>query len=160
MDKEEPLGEGTERYIASCVADGTAPPEEARRLIVEFVRQADSGKVSATLIGHLADCFRAFLDRKKLLFPALEDGRDKCVGVPIQTLEKAFGLKRVAPGRPRVDDDTLSLVAMEVLERLLRGESLEDASSLAFLVSPRSIGGRAKVNRAPSSLQNSASRRR
>jgi hypothetical protein len=129
MDDRESLGPGTENYIASCVADGTAAPEEARRLLEEFVRQADAGgKISPRLIEHFADCVRAYLDGKKDLLPAPNDGRDRVVGVPVQTLEKAFGLKRIASGRPRVDDDTLSIVAAEVLERLLVDESLEEAS--------------------------------
>lgn len=128
MDDTEPLGPGTEHYIASCVADGTAPPEEARRLLVEFVRQANAGGLSPRLVEHFAACITAYLEGKKILLPATQEGRDKPVGVPVKTLEKAFGLTRVAPGKPRVDDDTLSVVAMEVLELRLAGESLESAA--------------------------------
>ena len=76
MDDNEPLGPGTEHHIASCIADGTASPEDARRLLAEFVRQADAkGKVSARLIEHFTDCLRAFLAGKKDLLPAPQEGR-------------------------------------------------------------------------------------
>jgi hypothetical protein len=131
MDKPEPLGPGTENYIASCVADGTVSPDDARRLLVEFVRQADAGgKISPTLIEHFADCIRAYLAGTRSVLLAPNAGRNEPMNVPIQTLEKAFGLRRIAPGQPRVDEDTLSVVAMEVLEHLLKGDSLEDASAV------------------------------
>lgn len=128
MDDKEPLGPGNEHYIAQCVADGTAPPEEARRLLEEFVRQVGTGAVSPRMLEHFAECIRAYLVGKKVLQSAPEVGRHARVGVPVQTLEKAFGLRRIAPGKPRVDDDTLSVVAAAVLELLLNGSSLEDAA--------------------------------
>ena len=36
MAEDEPLGDGTINYLASIVADGTATPDEARELLVEF----------------------------------------------------------------------------------------------------------------------------
>ena len=127
MDDLEPLGAGTEHHIASCVADGTATPEDARRLLQEFVRQAGKGKVSARMIEHFAACIGAYLEGKKRLLPAANAGRLEPLGVPIQTLEKAFGLKRIAPGQPRTDEDTLAEVAMQVLELLLAGDSVQEA---------------------------------
>ena len=128
MDDTEPLGPGNEQHIAQCVADGTASPEDARRLLVEFVRQADSGRVSPRMLEHFAACVRAYLAGKKDLEQAPEVGRHKRVGVPIQTLEKAFGLTRIASGKPRIDDEILSEVAAAVLDCMLRGESVYSAA--------------------------------
>jgi len=125
----EPLGPGTENLLASVVADGTATPDEARLLLVEFVRQVEVERVSPRMIEHLRDCVRAFLDGRKLLHPAYDAGRDSAVSVRIPTMDKAFGLKRVAAGGPRIDSDTLDEVAMEVLIRRLAGETLEEAAA-------------------------------
>lgn len=111
----EPLGDGTINYLASVVADGTATQEDARQLLEEFVRQANAGTVTARMTEHLRDCISAFLVGKKVLLPSWEEGRNKTIGVPITTMEKAFGLTRVGPGRVRVDRDTLAEVAKEVL---------------------------------------------
>ncbi len=130
MDDSERLDPGLEHHIAQSVADGTATPEEARRLLVEFVRQVEAYDVSRRMLEHFAECVRAYLDGKKRLLPAPEVDRydEKDLEVPVPTLEKAFGLKRVTSGKPRVADDMLSIVAREVLERLLRGETLDTAS--------------------------------
>jgi hypothetical protein len=45
MDNPEPLGPGNISYIAATIADGTATPDDARRLLGEFVRQAHAGTV-------------------------------------------------------------------------------------------------------------------
>jgi hypothetical protein len=128
MDDYEPLGPGKEHHIAQCVADGTASREEARRLLEEFVRQVSTGAVSPRMLEHFGECIRAYLVGKKVLEAAPAAGRNRRVGVPVQTLEKAFGLTRIAPGKPRIDDDTLSIVAAAVLDLLLSGSSLEDAA--------------------------------
>jgi hypothetical protein len=125
---DDGLGPGTVSYLASCVEDGTATPEEARQLLEEFVRQADKGEVLPRLLGHMRDCVSAYLAKKRVLLPAPSEGRDDPIGVPIPNMEKAFGLKRVAPGQPRTDRDTLTAVAMEVLERRMQGETLEVAA--------------------------------
>jgi len=129
--EEEPLGNGTINYLASVVADGTATPEEARQLLEEFVRQANTGMVTARMTEHLRDCISAFLVGKKALLPSQEEGRNKVIGVPVATMEKAFGLTRVGPGRVRVDRDTLAQVAKEVLAIRLRDPdaSLERAAA-------------------------------
>jgi hypothetical protein len=124
-DDSEPLGPGNEIYFASKVADGTASPEEARRLLSEFVRQADVGNVSPHMINHLRACIAAFLDGKKALLPATDTGRP--VGVLIETLEKAFGLTRASSGQPPIDADTLTMVAVGLLRRRLDKESHQDA---------------------------------
>lgn len=131
MEENEPLGSGTEHHLAQSVADGTATSDEARQLLVEFVRQArTSGKVSSRLIEHFEACVGAYLAGKKTLLPAPEVGRYELVGVPVPTLEKAFGLTRIAPGNPRIDEGTLAVVAMEVLQLVLAGESVQEAAAI------------------------------
>lgn len=127
MDDEETLGPGSINWLASNVADGTATPEDARRLLVEFVRQADTGSVHPLLVAHLRTCIGAYLNGRKVLDPAPQAGRDSAVGVLTATLDKAFGLIRVAPGGPRTDRDTKIEVAAEVLGRYLADESLPNA---------------------------------
>src|SRR5689334_3867311 len=111
----EALGPGQTNWLASIVADGTAQPEEARQLIAEFVRQVDAGKVDPKLIAHVRDCFAAFLAGKKTIQPSRDAGRLKAIGVPITSLDKAFGLTRVAPGRVPTGGEELVDAAMEVL---------------------------------------------
>jgi len=106
MTEDEALGPGNIAYIASTVADGTATPDDARRLLAEFVRQARSGTVEPRLIEHARDCFAAHL-----------------AGA---TLDHAFGIPR-GRGHPAIDDDTRALVAMQVLEARLAGKSREMA---------------------------------
>jgi len=128
MTEDEALGPGNISYIASTVADGTATPDEARRLLVEFVRQANTGNVEAQIIEHVRDCFAAFLVGKRKLLPARADVVVADLpAVKVQTLDKAFGIVRSAAGQPKTDDDTLAEVAMMVLEARLAGESPEDA---------------------------------
>ena len=79
------------------------------------------------MIQHLRDCIAAFLAGKKTLLPAPEAGRNKPTGVPTNKMEKAFGLVRVTSGKPPIARDTLCMVAMEVLERRLLGETFEVA---------------------------------
>lgn len=129
MDSDDKLGPGGINWLASIVADGTATPEDARRLLMEFVRQADIGDIHPLLIAHLRTCIGAYLNGRKVLDPAPEHGRDKPVGVPIPSMEKAFGLTRVTPGGPRTDADTFAEAAMEVLERRLAGESFQEAAA-------------------------------
>ena len=129
MDDDTRLSPASINYLVSIVADGTATPEEARELLVEFVRRSSTNQqIDRRLIEHLSICISAFLDGRKLLDPAPRVGRDRPFGVPITSMEKAFGLRRVGPGGPRTDPDTLAEVAMEVLDRRLRGESFQDAA--------------------------------
>jgi hypothetical protein len=127
-DVSESIGPGQIHWLASIVEDGTATPDDARGLLTEFVRQVDAGKVCTRMLQHMRDCTAAFLAGKKTLMPAPRAGRQKPVGVPIPSMEKAFGLKRVTAGAPPIDGDTLAQVAMQVLERRLAGESLEEAT--------------------------------
>src|SRR5438093_3111993 len=99
METHEGLGNGTVSYLASIVAEGTATRVEATSLLHEFVRQADANAVTPRMIAHLRDCVSAFLAGKKILLPSLETGRPKSVVVPITSMEKAFGLTRIATGR-------------------------------------------------------------
>jgi hypothetical protein len=130
MTEDEELGPGNISYIASTVRDGTSTPDEAKRLLAEFVRQATGGDVEPQLIEHVRDCFAAYIARKRRLMPAPEVGRPGMTLVKIATLEKAFGLIRHTSGRPVIDRDTHCVVAMEVLKRLLVGETLEVASEV------------------------------
>lgn len=127
MSDEESLSPAEISWLASIVADGSAKPDEARRLIQEFVRQARTAAIDPRLIGHLQDCFAAFLTGKKELLPSPEAGRNVSVIVKVKTLEKAFGLTRAMSGQPPIDSDTLCAVAMELLEQRLAGVSHQTA---------------------------------
>lgn len=122
------LGPGQVHWLASIVEDGTATPEEARELLAEFVRQVDSGALSQRMLQHMRDCVAAFLVGKKVLMPAASENRHTPIGIPISDLSKAFGVTRIAPGKPRIDRETLVDVARDVLVRRLAGDSLEDAA--------------------------------
>jgi hypothetical protein len=129
------LAPGDIHWRASCVADGTATPDDARELISEFVRQARTGSLEPRLIEHVSDCFAAFLAEEKRLLPAPEAARSGVTPVRVATLEEAFGMIRAMRGRPDPDRDTSCIVAMEVLERMLSGETLEVA--LEFVAADR-----------------------
>ncbi len=130
MDADDAQTPAGISWLCSLVADGTASREEGRLLIETFVRQSDFGSVSQELIAHVRDCFAAFLAGEKLLNPAPESGRATPLKVPIPTLDKAFGLVRATRGQPPVDRDTHCVVAMNVLRRLLQGETVEVATEL------------------------------
>lgn len=66
MADYDALGPGNVVFTALGVAEGTATPEEARRLIAEFVRQASVGNVEPRLIEHVRDCFAGYLQGKRL----------------------------------------------------------------------------------------------
>jgi hypothetical protein len=127
-EDKEPLSPADIHWRASCVADGSAPPESARELIAEFVRQSRSGRIEPRLIEHVSDCFAVFLAGERKLIPSLQAGINCAKPVSIKTLEKAFGLTRVTRGQPAIDEDTQCAVAMEVLDRMLLGDTLEVAS--------------------------------
>lgn len=129
-DKHEPVSPANINYIAWTVADGTATPLDARRLLVEFVRQAreSSERIDHRLIEHLADCIGAFLDGRKVLEPAPIVGRNDRRAIRVTSLDKAFGLVRATVGPQPVDGDTLGEVAAQVLRDMLRGKSLERAA--------------------------------
>jgi hypothetical protein len=128
-DQPEPLGPGQLHWLASTVEDGTAAPDEARALLEEFVRQVDAGQLTPRMVQHMRDCTAAFLAKKKVLAPAPRAGRQTPVGVPVPSMEKAFGLRRVTSGAPPIDADSLAEVAMEILERRLAGKSFEEATA-------------------------------
>jgi hypothetical protein len=139
MDDTEPLGPGNESWLASIVADGTATKDDATRLLVEFVRQANAGQVSPRMIEHLRDCFAAFLVGKKRILPSRDAGRDAIVSVPIKSMEKAFGLVRISSGQPPIDADTLTEAAADLLEQRVAGTSHQDA--LANVAENRKAAG-------------------
>jgi hypothetical protein len=118
---------GQLNWLASIVEDGTATPDEARELLHEFVRQVDAGNLAPRMAQHMRDCVAAYLTGRKTLQPAPRVGRERPIGVPVPSMEKAFGIGRVGPGNPKTDPDTLVEVAAQVLARRLDGESSEDA---------------------------------
>ncbi|MEP6609715.1 MAG: hypothetical protein ABJA83_13700, partial [Burkholderiaceae bacterium] len=83
-------------YASSPARTENQALREARWLLVEFVRQAKAGGLSERLLEHMRDGIAAYLAGKKTLMPA--EARDRPVSVPATTLEKALGLKRIAPG--------------------------------------------------------------
>lgn len=127
QDETSGLGRGQIYWLASIVQDGTATPEEARALLDEFVRQADSGQIEPRLIQHLRDCIAAYLTGTKALLPTADGGRSEVAKVKVPTLDKALGIVRPIIGQPRTDGDTLAEVAMEVLRWRLERESFHSA---------------------------------
>jgi hypothetical protein len=129
-DDPSALGRGNINYYSSLVAEGTATPDDAKRLLVEFVRQAgvDTSRVDPLLIEHLRDCVSVYLSGRRVLPADPRAGRDKPYGVAIKTLEKAFGLTRIASGQPRVDEEVVCFVAADVLAAILSGKSVDEAS--------------------------------
>lgn len=126
---QESLSAGEVHWLSSTVADGTASPDEARSLLVEFVRQAHAGSVSPRMIEHVRDCLDAYLSGRRQLLSNAERGEPKARAVTINDLDKAFGLKRATRGQPAARPEVAQAVAAQVLARLLAGESLESASA-------------------------------
>ena len=125
-------------YFAIEVARGDATPEDAKRLLREFVRQAPVmiGYLSRArggdqrgwqyLVEHMAACVGAYLSGRKTL--EKRDPGDDTITIQTKTLDKAFGIVRARAGPPPIDDDTLGEVAGQVLREMLRGASLEGAA--------------------------------
>lgn len=110
MDDDELLSNGDVYFLASRVIEGIATPNEARRLIAEFVRKAARPKqVDERLIEHVRECFAAFLSG---------DAR---------SLDKAFGLIRRKRGQPELDEQPTMDAAAMVLEARLAGASHQEA---------------------------------
>lgn len=121
------------------VAQGTATPDDAMRLLREFVRQAPAMRDYLSharkgdqqgwqyLVEHMAACITAFVDGRKVLEklgPA-----DEAITIQIKTLDKAFGIVGKQAGRRKIDADEEAMVAAQLLRELLRGESYTDAES-------------------------------
>jgi len=126
MTDDKALGPGSIAHIASTVADATSTPEEARRLLAEFVRQADTGNIAPRLIEHVRDCFAAFVAGERRMLPERADTKPDPAAVEVRTLDQAFGLTR-ARGQPAINDAERALVAMQVLEARLAGRTRDDA---------------------------------
>ena len=120
------------------VAEGGATPDDAKRLLREFVRQAlammkylgraDCGDQRGWqyLVEHLGACISAYLAGRKVL--EKRDPADDTITIQTKTLDKAFGVVAARAGRPDVDPDVLGEVAAQVLRELLRGQSVTDAA--------------------------------
>jgi hypothetical protein len=119
-DPTEPLSEAQAHQLIWRVADGTATPEEARRLIVEFVAQADAGAVAPELFRHVVDCLRTFAQGERELRPNRNEGRERPEAITVATLDGAFGLTRPRRGKPRNAPAEDATVAVEVLDTALR----------------------------------------
>jgi hypothetical protein len=121
-DADKPLPDSEIERLARRVADGTATPDQAQRLLIEVVRYHEHGAhAPPLLIEHVADCLAVYLRGKRKF------RRDT---LPVRSLEKAFGLVPLRPvGKPRIDEGTHLDVAINVLEIRLRGQSLEDAAA-------------------------------
>lgn len=110
------------------VAEGTATPDQARRLLAEFVEWHEHRATPPdNLIAHAAHCFAAYLSSERRLCPAHDDG--KCVKkVGVRTLDQAFGVVRLTSGRPATEPAVRRGVATAVLQRLIKGDSLDAAA--------------------------------
>jgi len=130
MADDEALGPGTIMFTASGVADGTATPDEAQRLLEGFVRQASADNVAPRLIDHVHDCLVAYVQGKRLAFPPVPVGAPEISGPPlpqiVKSMDEAFGLAR-GRGQPAIGHDVRAEVAMQVLAARLAGKSQEDA---------------------------------
>ena len=84
--ESEPIGPGQLNWLVSVVEDGTATRDEARELLEEFVRQADTRKLSPRIIQHMRDCVAAYLAGRKILLPAASEGRDTPLTIPVDAI--------------------------------------------------------------------------
>jgi hypothetical protein len=115
-------------WLASIVADGSATKEEARALLVEFVKQVDERTgVAPRLLEHLRDCITAYLAGERTILPSPDAGRNESIKVGIDSLDKALGIARVFKGRPPLDRDTRVTAAVELLELRLQGVAHQEA---------------------------------
>lgn len=138
-DEADHLSPANIIYQRWHVAGGTATPDDARRLLREFVRQAPAmidylghARVGDQrgwqyLVEHLSACVGAYLDGRKVL--EKRDPADDPITIQTKTLDKAFGIVSARSGPRAIDADTLGEVAGMVLRELLRGESLEAAAA-------------------------------
>ena len=123
----KPLIESEIDRVALRVEEGTATPKEATELIAEFVRQEHHGQIEPRLVFHVARCFAAFLAGERQRSPTIQT-HYSADWVPINSLDKAFGLVRPRRGQPRVDPEARITVAVEVLRKMVAGDTLEVAS--------------------------------
>ncbi len=139
-DESDYLSPANINYQRWHVAEGTASPDDAKRILREFVRQAPAmiafldqhartgdERGWTHLIEHLGACVGAYLNGRKVL--EKRDPADDAITVQTKTLDKAFGLTATRSGPRTIDADTLGEVAGQVLRELLRGESLERAAA-------------------------------
>lgn len=104
----ENLSPATIHQIAWDIRDGTASPDDAKRLMLLFCECFDNKKQPPIeLAQHFYDAFRAILAKEK-------------------TAERALGLAR-RKSRPKADTETRTYMALEVLRMRLRGFSHQDA---------------------------------
>lgn len=128
MNHDDAASPSGVNLLACSVADGTASPEDAKQLLSVFVEQMQKRNVSERMLEHMRDCITAYLDGVKAVLPDPESGRRTVQKFQTPTLDKAFGVKRLTSGQPRIDRDTHCAVAMEVLQAMLDGESSDQAA--------------------------------
>ena len=103
------------------VIDGSASLAEGRKLIIEFINQGATGRIDPRLIAHVAMCFRAWLE-------GWNPERWRQPAQAVSSLDVAFGV--AAPtrrGHPGIKEELRRRIAIDILERRLAGETLEQA---------------------------------
>ncbi len=117
---DEVLSRAGIHQIAWQVRDDEANPEDAKKLIEQFIDHFDRrDPLPPELLRYVRDSFDAYLcgDRK--------------------TLDRAFGLKRKR-GRPKADEFDQIAMAAEVLRSRLSGATHQHALSVASRICHRS----------------------
>lgn len=137
-DEADHLSPANINYQRWHVAEGVATPDDAKRLLREFVRQAPAmmeylGRAQSGdqrgwqyLVEHLSACIGAYLAGRRVL--EKRDPADDTITIQTKTLDKAFGVVAARAGRPDIDSNVLGEVAGQMLRELLRGRSQEDAA--------------------------------
>lgn len=135
-DVPPPLGPISIYCMVEAVASSTSTPSDGRHLLAEFVRQANNGNVDRQLIEHVRDCLTAFLTGQRPHVQPMDDPPeingvlgslvDEAPPDSVVSMEQAFGMK-LGRGRPRIDDEERTDVAMEVLKARLAGGTYEAA---------------------------------
>ena len=109
----------------SRLTDGRTKRAEARSMLEIIVQQVQGRRVHKSVIDYVGFCFKRYVSGEA------------------KTLDAAFGLVRLRPGRQRLDGTKASKVAHAVLERRMAGDSYEDAVaevSRVEAVSVRRVG--------------------
>lgn len=109
-DFEERLTPATIHGIACDVRDGTADPEDVKRILLYYVRIIQRGEdVPAELRDFLKSAFDSYLQNKA------------------SSVDQALGLIRPRQGRTKADENEQMLLAAQVLAARIDGKSHQDA---------------------------------